>query len=86
MTPRATFDLVEDGEAGETDPERFVVSAGQPQPVGGAGGADQPAAPLAVMSPHHEAPLQVAAGAGRAGVAGLQHRGELPAGRLASLS
>ena len=64
----------------------FVVSAGQPHSVTGAGGAHQPAASLAVVSPHQDTPLQVAAGAGRAGVAGLQHRGEVPAGRLASLA
>ena len=81
----ATFDVPEDGVAGETDPERLVVPAGEDDSLAGALAAGQSAAPLAVVSPHHQAPLHVAAGAGGGGAAGLEDRGEFPAGRLPSL-
>ena len=77
-----TFDVPEDGVAGETDPERLVVPAGEDDSLAGALAAGQSAAPLAVAPPHQQTEWQVAAGAGGGGAARLQEGGELSAGRL----
>ena len=81
-----TFNVPEDGVAGKTDPERFVVPAGEENSLAGALAAGQSAAPLTVVSPDQQTELKVAAGAGGGGGGGLEDRGELSAGRLASLT
>ena len=82
LSVAVTFDVPEDSVAGQADPQRFVMSAGQEDSVAGALAAGQSAAPLAVAPPHQQTEWQVAAGAGGGGAARLQEGGELSAGRL----